>query len=51
MAAKTKPSFKAALARHKHPVQLPFHLSAPEDVFLLIHEDGEMLVFALLYGV
>lgn len=30
---------------------LPFHFSAPQDVLLLVHEDGEMLVFALLYGV
>lgn len=29
----------------------PFHLSAPQDVLFLVHEDGEMLVFALLYGV
>jgi hypothetical protein len=31
--------------------QVPFHFSAPKDVLFLIHEDGEMLVFALLYGV
>ena len=30
---------------------IPFHLSAPEYVFLLIHEYGEVLVLALLDGI
>lgn len=30
---------------------LPFHLSAPKDVLLVIHKDREVLVFALLDGV
>lgn len=29
----------------------PLHLSAPEYVFLLVHEYGEVLVLALLNGV
>lgn len=33
------------------PLSIPFHLSAPEDVFLVIHVDWEVLVFALLDGV
>lgn len=32
-------------------VYIPLHLSAPEDVLLLVHEDGEVLVLALLDGV
>lgn len=32
-------------------VYIPLHLSAPENVFLLIHVDGEVLVFALLDGI
>lgn len=30
---------------------VPLHLSAPEYVFLLIHEDREVLVLALLDGI
>lgn len=30
---------------------LPLHLRAPEDVLLLVHVDGEVLVLALLDGV
>lgn len=30
---------------------IPLHFSAPEDVFLLIHVDGEVLVLALLDGI
>lgn len=29
----------------------PLHLSAPENVLLLVHEDREMLVFTLLNGI
>lgn len=38
-------------ARLPGDLRVPFHLSAPQDVLFLVHEDGEMLVFALLYGV
>lgn len=30
---------------------IPLHLSAPEYVFLLVHEDREVLVLALLDGI
>lgn len=30
---------------------LPFHLSTPEDVLLVVHKDGEMLIFPLLHRV
>lgn len=36
---------------HSHPAAVPLHLRAPQDVLLFVHEDGEMLVFALLDGV
>lgn len=32
-------------------VYIPLHLSAPEDVFLLVHVDREVLVLALLDGI
>lgn len=32
-------------------VYIPLHLSAPENVLLLIHVDGEVLVLALLDGI
>lgn len=32
-------------------VYIPLHLSAPEDVLLLVHVDGEVLVLALLDGI
>lgn len=40
----------STMSKFIHPT-IPFHLSAPEDVLLVIHIDGEMLVFALLDGV
>lgn len=37
---------------HTHTqTTVPFHLSTPEDVLLVVHEDGEMLVFPLLHRV
>lgn len=32
-------------------IYVPLHLSAPEDVFLLVHVDREVLVLALLDGI
>lgn len=40
---------QAPPARGEPPV--PLHLRAPQDVLLLVHEDGEVLVLALLDGV
>lgn len=47
----TSTLFKAAVTlSHTHTHQ-PFHLGAPQDVLLLVHVDGEVLVLALLDGV
>lgn len=35
----------------KRRLVIPLHLSAPQDVLFVIHEDREVLVFALLYGI
>lgn len=39
--------------RHKtsQHIHQPFHLSAPENVLLLVHVDREVLVLALLDGI
>lgn len=36
---------------HKHAAPVPFHLGAPQYVLLVVHVDGEMLVFPLLHRV
>lgn len=51
VAADAEPFFQPSPGQTQVPSTLPFHFSAPEDVLLFVHEDGEMLVFALLYGV
>lgn len=37
--------------KHRQTTRVPFHLGAPQYVLLVVHVDGEMLVFPLLHRV
>lgn len=48
---RTRPYLVKFAFVNPHKTNVPFHLRTPEDVLLVVHVDGEMLVFPLLHRV